>query len=193
MNFQALKPAMYRSDRTGKRLDTKEIERQIGGDIPDALHRLLKEYDGPVIFREAAGIRPLNVPKVISGEIVEVELIYGLNDGEYGLARVNETYSGRVGEEYVPFADPGAGDQIFYSVISGQVCFWHHECSFGEGAEEAMTLIADSVAVFFENLEHIPESEDDGISSGIIETPGQFDKLRELMEMKRRGEKLPWE
>ena len=56
-----------------------------------------------------------------------------------------------------------------------------------------MTLIADSVAVFFENLEHIPESEDDGISSGIIETPGQFDKLRELMEMKRRGEKLPWE
>ena len=43
MNFQALKPAMYRSDRTGKRLDTKEIERQIGGDIPDALHRLLKD------------------------------------------------------------------------------------------------------------------------------------------------------
>jgi len=193
MNFQALKPAMYRSDRTGKRLDTKEIERQIGGDIPDALHRLLKEYDGPVIFREAAGIRPLNVPKVISGEIVEVELIYGLNDGEYGLARVNETYSGRVGEEYVPFADPGAGDQIFYSAISGQVYFWHHECSFGESAKEAMTLIADSVAVFFANLERIPESEDGEISNGIIERPGQFDKYRELNEKKRRGEKLPWE
>ena len=82
MNFQALKPAMYSSDRIGKLLDTKEIEKQIGGDIPDALYQLLKEYKGPVIFREAAGIRPLNLPKVISGEIIEVELIYGLNDGE---------------------------------------------------------------------------------------------------------------
>ena len=44
MNFQALKPAMYSSDRIGKLLDTKEIEKQIGGDIPDALYQLLKEY-----------------------------------------------------------------------------------------------------------------------------------------------------
>ena len=54
-----------------------------------------------------------------------------------------------------------------------------------------MTLISNSVQDFLENLERAQEPEYE--PSGIIEKPGQFEQLRELVsEQRKEGGDVDW-
>ena len=79
------------------------------------------------------------------------------------------------------------------NVQSGEVFFWHHECSEGERSPKAVTLISKTIEAFLSGLVEIPETDEESKSSGVIYKPGQAEAFRELDEKMKRGEKLPWQ
>ena len=191
MTIKNLQPATYKNDGVGEVLTRTAVELELGVPVPDVLFDVLVEYQGPVAFKVLVGIGPVCIPGLVKNQMLGVELLYGLNSGDHGLIKMRETYFGRVAAEFLPIADAGAGDQIFFSSVTGKVYFWHHECAHGEASNEAMTLISNSVQDFLENLERAQEPEYE--PSGIIEKPGQFEQLRELVsEQRKEGGDVDW-
>ena len=100
-----------------------------------------------------------------------VDLIYGLNDGDLGLVKMNEMYYGRVDESLFAIADAGAGDQFFWSSDSNAVFFWHHESAHGEASKKAMTKVSESIEDFLNGMVNIVR--DDDLAEGKV-SPGAF-------------------
>lgn len=194
MKLDALHPDLYQSDRTGELLPRLLIEQKLDVQLPDILCAALEPFDGPIIFDVLVGVTSLSkIPNLDDEKLLEIELLYGLNDGEYGIIGMKELFRSRVDKKYLPIADPGAGDQIFLNVQSGEVFFWHHECSEGERSPKAVTLISKTIEAFLSGLVEIPETDEESKSSGVIYKPGQAEAFRELDEKMKRGEKLPWQ
>ena len=140
------------ADDVGETQPVAVVEAELGVALPAALSAALSTFNGPIRFDAEVGIAPLSRPSIMSGDLLDVDLIFGRNAGRYGLTAMADRYEGRVGSALRPIADAGAGDLYLWHTATGEVFFWHHECPLGEAAPEALTRVAASVGEFLEGL-----------------------------------------
>ncbi|WP_406590376.1 SMI1/KNR4 family protein [Bacillus atrophaeus] len=90
---------------------------------------------------------------------------FGLDDNDFNIATLAETYEDQMPDWIIPIADANGGNQICLGIKgegSGKVYFWDHELT--NGVKDTF-LIADSFEDFIQSLsiEEDSDEEDDGI------------------------------
>jgi len=159
MKLKNLSAVALKSERFGNVISPETVEARLGFTVPEVLRDILVEYPGPVGFDLKIGIEAKHFPAIESNNLIELEILFGFNDGADGLVTMREAYRDRVQEVFVPVADAGAGDLFFWNIDSDQIFFWHHESPNGESSPEAMTLIADTLESFINSLVVFPDED----------------------------------
>ena len=152
MDIKGLSAVAFENEAVGEALEIVAVEAGLAVELPAALVDVIAGFEGPVRFEAEVGLVPQQLPQGVTGEAVEVDLIFGRNAGRFGLVEVNRAYADRIDPVFRAIADAGAGDLYLWNTRSGEVVFWRHDTAFGEGSPEALTTVAPSVDAFLDAL-----------------------------------------
>ncbi|MBU8716652.1 SMI1/KNR4 family protein [Bacillus subtilis] len=159
--------------RINKNEQLKEIEMNIGKQLPSDYKDFLKEYGG--CYLESTKItdeieydvcyKPLEKdPWMGKGDDTQLlEGFYGLANDHNSLQKAIDTYSDRFPRNIIPIASSAGGNEICMDIDNGKILFWDHELSH---PDKDFFLIANSFEEFVFSLVDEPieaDKEDDGI------------------------------
>lgn len=153
MDISHLNPVKTVIDNVGEVLSLEEFAERLGRSLDPNHLAILQRYGGPIEF-ELAVYHPSQGLSALLGDPpkLNIDLLFGLNDGEAGLIEAYNSYSDRLGKHIVPLADPGGGDLIVFNERDSQVYFWNHEAPGEEGSPASFSRISNSVADFLSEL-----------------------------------------
>ena len=156
-------------------LSRAEIEQQLGHTLPSALKDLLPSDGAPASFEEDVRIKVIERnPITDKDERQRVSLVFGMTSGKNGIVTNYNAYQGRFARRSTPFAEDGMGNLFVIDAVSGQVKFWHHECSEGEASPTALTLVAKDFEAFVSGLEAVQEEHDPELLRGVKKATFDF-------------------
>ncbi|MCO4850697.1 SMI1/KNR4 family protein [Bacillus vallismortis] len=151
----------------------KEIELNIGKQLPSDYKDFLKEYGG--CYLESKKItgeieydvcyKPLEKDPWM-GKDNDTQLLegfYGLANDHNSLQKAIDTYSDRFPRNIIPIASSAGGNEICMDIDNEKILFWDHELSH---PNKDFFLIANSFEEFILSLVDEPievDEEDDGI------------------------------
>lgn len=161
----------YPSINTNEQL--KELEMNIGNQLPSDYKDFLKEYGGCYLestkttdeIEYDVCYKPLEKdPWMGKGDDTQLlEGFYGLANDHNSLQKAIDTYSDRFPRNIIPIASSAGGNEICMDIDNGKILFWDHELSH---PDKDFFLIANSFEEFVFSLVDEPieaDKEDDGI------------------------------
>ncbi|QAW04387.1 SMI1/KNR4 family protein [Bacillus subtilis] len=159
--------------RINKNEQLKEIEMNIGKQLPSDYKDFLKEYGGCYLESKKTSdeieydvcYKPLEKdPWMGKGDDTQLlEGFYGLANDHNSLQKAIDTYSDRFPRNIIPIASSAGGNEICMDIDNGKILFWDHELSH---PDKDFFLIANSFEEFVFSLVDEPieaDKEDDGI------------------------------
>ncbi|XOT29261.1 SMI1/KNR4 family protein [Bacillus subtilis subsp. subtilis] len=159
--------------RINKNEQPKEIEMNIGKQLPSDYKDFLKEYGGCYLESKKTSdeieydvcYKPLEKdPWMGKGDDTQLlEGFYGLANDHNSLQKAIDTYSDRFPRNIIPIASSAGGNEICMDIDNGKILFWDHELSH---PDKDFFLIANSFEEFVFSLVDEPieaDKEDDGI------------------------------
>lgn len=161
----------YPSINTNEQL--KELEMNIGNQLPSDYKDFLKKYGGCYLESKKTTdeieydvcYKPLEKdPWMGKGDDTQLlEGFYGLANDHNSLQKAIDTYSDRFPRNIIPIASSAGGNEICMDIDNGKILFWDHELSH---PDKDFFLIANSFEEFVFSLVDEPieaDKEDDGI------------------------------
>ncbi|QVR62319.1 SMI1/KNR4 family protein [Bacillus subtilis subsp. subtilis] len=161
----------YPSINTNEQL--KELEMNIGNQLPSDYKDFLKKYGGCYLestkttdeIEYDVCYKPLEKdPWMGKGDDTQLlEGFYGLANDHNSLQKAIDTYSDRFPRNIIPIASSAGGNEICMDIDNGKILFWDHELSH---PDKDFFLIANSFEEFVFSLVDEPieaDKEDDGI------------------------------
>lgn len=161
----------YPSINTNEQL--KELEMNIGNQLPSDYKDFLKKYGGCYLESKKTTdeieydvcYKPLEKdPWMGKGDDTQLlEGFYGLANDHNSLQKAIDTYSDRFPRNIIPIASSAGGNEICMDIDNGKIFFWDHELSH---PDKDFFLIANSFEEFVFSLVDEPieaDKEDDGI------------------------------
>ncbi|WP_440614787.1 SMI1/KNR4 family protein [Bacillus subtilis] len=161
----------YPSINTNEQL--KELEMNIGNQLPSDYKDFLKKYGGCYLESKKTTdeieydvcYKPLEKdPWMDKGDDTQLlEGFYGLANDHNSLQKAIDTYSDRFPRNIIPIASSAGGNEICMDIDNGKILFWDHELSH---PDKDFFLIANSFEEFVFSLVDEPieaDKEDDGI------------------------------
>ncbi|MGY0701898.1 SMI1/KNR4 family protein [Bacillus subtilis] len=161
----------YPSINTNEKL--KELEMNIGNQLPSDYKDFLKKYGGCYLESKKTTdeieydvcYKPLEKdPWMGKGDDTQLlEGFYGLANDHNSLQKAIDTYSDRFPRNIIPIASSAGGNEICMDIDNGKILFWDHELSH---PDKDFFLIANSFEEFVFSLVDEPieaDKEDDGI------------------------------
>lgn len=159
--------------RINKNEQLKEIEMNIGKQLPSDYKDFLKEYGGCYLESKKTSdeieydvcYKPIEKdPWMGKGDDTQLlEGFYGLANDHDSLQKAIDTYSDRFLRNIIPIASSAGGNEICMDIDNGKILFWDHELSH---PDKDFFLIANSFEEFVFSLVDEPieaDKEDDGI------------------------------
>ncbi|MEC0294502.1 SMI1/KNR4 family protein [Bacillus subtilis] len=159
--------------RINKNEQPKEIEMNIGKQLPSDYKDFLKEYGGCYLESKKTSdeieydvcYKPIEKdPWMGKGDDTQLlEGFYGLANDHDSLQKAIDTYSDRFPRNIIPIASSAGGNEICMDIDNGKILFWDHELSH---PDKDFFLIANSFEEFVFSLVDEPieaDKEDDGI------------------------------
>ncbi|MEC0314636.1 SMI1/KNR4 family protein [Bacillus subtilis] len=159
--------------RINKNEQLKEIEMNIGKQLPSDYKDFLKEYGGCYLeSKKTSDEIEYDVcykliekdPWMGKGDDTQLlEGFYGLANDHDSLQKAIDTYSDRFPRNIIPIASSAGGNEICMDIDNGKILFWDHELSH---PDKDFFLIANSFEEFVFSLVDEPieaDKEDDGI------------------------------
>lgn len=159
--------------RINKNEQLKEIEMNIGKQLPSDYKDFLKEYGGCYLESKKTSdeieydvcYKPIEKdPWMGKGDDSQLlEGFYGLANDHDSLQKAIDTYSDRFPRNIIPIASSAGGNEICMDIDNGKILFWDHELSH---PDKDFFLIANSFEEFVFSLVDEPieaDKEDDGI------------------------------
>ncbi|RJS53117.1 hypothetical protein CJ480_15485 [Bacillus subtilis] len=159
--------------RINKNEQLKEIEMNIGKQLPSNYKDFLKEYGGCYLESKKTSdeieydvcYKPIEKdPWMGKGDDTQLlEGFYGLANDHDSLQKAIDTYSDRFPRNIIPIASSAGGNEICMDIDNGKILFWDHELSH---PDKDFFLIANSFEEFVFSLVDEPieaDKEDDGI------------------------------
>ncbi|MEC0323596.1 SMI1/KNR4 family protein [Bacillus subtilis] len=159
--------------RINKNEQLKEIEMNIGKQLPSDYKDFLKKYGGCYLestkttdeIEYDVCYKPLEKdPWMGKGDDTQLlEGFYGLANDHNSLQKAIDTYSDRFPRNIIPIASSAGGNEICMDIDNGKILFWDHELSH---PDKDFFLIANSFEEFVFSLVDEPieaDKEDDGI------------------------------
>ncbi|ARV98976.1 MULTISPECIES: SMI1/KNR4 family protein [Bacillus] len=159
--------------RINKNEQLKEIEMNIGKQLPSDYKDFLKEYGGCYLESKKTSdeieydvcYKPIEKdPWMGKGDNTQLlEGFYGLANDHDSLQKAIDTYSDRFPRNIIPIASSAGGNEICMDIDNGKILFWDHELSH---PDKDFFLIANSFEEFVFSLVDEPieaDKEDDGI------------------------------
>ncbi|CAF1744147.1 hypothetical protein NRS6084_02083 [Bacillus subtilis] len=159
--------------RINKNEQLKEIEMNIGKQLPSDYKDFLKEYGGCYLESKKTSdeieydvcYKPIEKdPWMGKGDDTQLlEGFYGLANDHDSLQKAIDTYSDRFPRNIIPIASSAGGNEICMDIDNGKILFWDHELSH---PDKDFFLIANSFEEFVFSLVDEPieaDKEDDGI------------------------------
>lgn len=159
--------------RINKNEQLKEIEMNIGKQLPSDYKDFLKEYGGCYLESKKTSdeieydvcYKPIEKdPWMGKGDDTQLlEGFYGLANDHDSLQKAIDTYSDRFPRNIIPIASSAGGNEICMDIDNGKILFWDHELSH---PDKDFFLIANSFKEFVFSLVDEPieaDKEDDGI------------------------------
>lgn len=151
----------------------KEIEMNIGKQLPSDYKDFLKEYGGCYLESKKTTdeieydvcYKPLEKDPWM-GKDDDTQLLegfYGLANDHNSLQKAIDTYSDRFPRNIIPIASSAGGNEICMDIDNEKILFWDHELSH---PNKDFFLIANSFEEFILSLVDEPietDEEDDGI------------------------------
>jgi hypothetical protein len=130
---------------------------------------LLLEFGGAIWFDNGARYRPES-PNNLTGSdgYNDLEILFGLGNGENGIERKAAQYAGELPASFVPIGEAAGGNLICMNG-EGAVFFWDHESP----RHEPTWRIAASIDEFLRRLE--PGDSEVGSTGGIIKSESFLD------------------
>ncbi|MGX8232018.1 SMI1/KNR4 family protein [Bacillus subtilis] len=160
----------YPSINTNEQL--KELEMNIGNQLPSDYKDFLKEYGGCYLESKKTSdeieydvcYKPIEKDPWI-GKDDDTQLLegfYGLANDHSSIQKAIDTYSDRFPRNIIPIASSAGGNEICMDIDNEKILFWDHEFSH---PDKDFFLIANSFEEFILSLvdEPIEAEEDDGI------------------------------
>ena len=148
----------YTRPDAGAAASISQIEEKTGFKLPDTLSAFLKPFSGPITFNCEVVLRCASAPSFSSDGKLSIDVLFGLNDGRFGLPTVYENYSERIGRGFLPIASSPGDNLLLYSNSDAKIYFWDHEGPFEEDSSSSRINVANSVEDFFDRLDvHHPE------------------------------------
>ncbi|MGJ3548603.1 SMI1/KNR4 family protein [Bacillus subtilis] len=159
--------------RINKNEQLKEIEMNIGKQLPSDYKDFLKEYGGCYLeSTKTTGeieydvcYKPIEKDPWM-GKDDDTQLLegfYGLANDHNSLQKAIDTYSDRFPRNIIPIASSAGGNEICMDIDNGKILFWDHEFSH---PDKDFFLIANSFEEFIFSLVDKPietDEKDDGI------------------------------
>ncbi|CAI6278479.1 SMI1/KNR4 family protein [Bacillus subtilis] len=158
--------------RINKNEQLKEIEMNIGKQLPSDYKDFLKEYGGCYLESKKTSdeieydvcYKPIEKDPWI-GKDDDTQLLegfYGLANDHSSIQKAIDTYSDRFPRNIIPIASSAGGNEICMDIDNEKILFWDHEFSH---PDKDFFLIANSFEEFILSLvdEPIEAEEDDGI------------------------------
>ncbi|MDG0767196.1 SMI1/KNR4 family protein [Bacillus halotolerans] len=145
--------------RINKNEQHKEIEMNIGKQLPSDYKDFLKKYGGCYLestkttdkIEYDVCYKPLEKdPWMGKGDDTQLlEGFYGLANDHNSLQKAIDTYSDRFPRNIIPIASSAGGNEICMDIDNGKVLFWDHELSH---PDKDFFLIANSFQEFVFSL-----------------------------------------
>lgn len=160
--------------RINKNEQLKEIEMNIGKQLPSDYKDFLKEYGGCYLestkttdeIEYDVCYKPIEKDPWM-GKDDDTQLLedfYGLANDHSNLQEAIDTYSDRFPKNIIPIASSSGGNEICMDIDNEKILFWDHELSH---PDKDFFLIANSFEEFILSLVDEPieadEEDDDGI------------------------------
>ncbi|AMR46782.1 hypothetical protein KHRBS_10075 [Bacillus subtilis subsp. subtilis] len=160
--------------RINKNEQLKEIEMNIGKQLPSDYKDFLKEYGGCYLestkttdeIEYDVCYKPIEKDPWM-GKDDDTQLLedfYGLANDHSNLQKAIDTYSDRFPKNIIPIASSSGGNEICMDIDNEKILFWDHELSH---PDKDFFLIANSFEEFILSLVDEPieadEEDDDGI------------------------------
>ncbi|UXM89201.1 SMI1/KNR4 family protein [Bacillus subtilis] len=160
--------------RINKNEQLKEIEMNIGKQLPSDHKDFLKEYGGCYLestkttdeIEYDVCYKPIEKDPWM-GKDDDTQLLedfYGLANDHSNLQKAIDTYSDRFPKNIIPIASSSGGNEICMDIDNEKILFWDHELSH---PDKDFFLIANSFEEFILSLVDEPieadEEDDDGI------------------------------
>lgn len=163
----------------------KEIERNIGNQLPSDYKDFLKEYGGCYLESKKTTdeieydvcYKPLEKDPWMEedDETQLLEGFYGLTSNHDSIQKAIDTYSDRLPRNIIPIASSAGGNEICIDIENEKILFWDHELSH---PDKDFFLIANSFEEFILSLVDEPIETDDNVSDVEIEIlDNDFGKL----------------
>ncbi|WP_277713476.1 SMI1/KNR4 family protein [Bacillus atrophaeus] len=163
----------------------KEIERNIGNQLPSDYKDFLKEYGGCYLESKKTTdeieydvcYKPLEKDPWMEedDETQLLEGFYGLTSNHDSIQKAIDTYSDRLPRNIIPIASSAGGNEICIDIENEKILFWDHELSH---PDKDFSLIANSFEEFILSLVDEPIETDDNVSDVEIEIlDNDFGKL----------------
>ncbi|WEZ03244.1 SMI1/KNR4 family protein [Bacillus subtilis] len=160
--------------RINKNEQLKEIEMNIGKQLPSDYKDFLKEYGGCYLeSKKTSDEIEYDVcykliekdPWMGKGDDTQLlEGFYGLANDHDSLQKAIDTYSDRFPRNIIPIASSAGGNEICMDIDNGKILFWDHELSH---PDKDFFLIANSFEEFVFSLVDEP-IEADKVDDGIL-------------------------
>lgn len=160
----------YPSINTNEQL--KELEMNIGNQLPSDYKDFLKKYGGCYLESKKTTdeieydvcYKPIEKDPWM-GKDDDTQLLedfYGLANDHSSIQKAIDTYSDRFPRNIIPIASSAGGNEICIDIDNEKILFWDHELSH---PDKDFFLIANSFEEFILSLvdEPIEAEEDDGI------------------------------
>ncbi|PRS09664.1 SMI1/KNR4 family protein [Bacillus atrophaeus] len=145
----------------------EEFEKELGIEIDELFKQFTLYYGGSNILADNVVFPVLEKnPWAVENKLrLGIFYGFGLDDDDFNIATLAETYEDQMPDWIIPIADADAGNQICLGIKgkgSGKVYFWDHELT--NGIKDTF-LIADSFEDFIQilSVEEDSDEEDDGI------------------------------
>lgn len=163
----------------------KEIERNIGNQLPSDYKDFLKGYGGCYLESKKTTdeieydvcYKPIEKDPWMGQEddTQLIESFYGLANDHNSLQEAINTYSDRFPRNIIPIASSAGGNEISMDIDNEKILFWDHELSH---PDKDFFLIANSFEEFILSLVDEPIETDDNDSDVEIEVlDNDFAKL----------------
>jgi len=148
----------YTNPDAGAAASIAQIEEQTGFKFPGKLSAFLKPFSGPITFNCEVVLRCVKAPRFSSDGKLSIDVLFGLNDGRFGLPTMYANYHDRIGRGFLPIAFSPGDNLLLYSKDDAKIYFWDHEGPYAEDSSSARLNVAHSVEDFFDRLDvHHPE------------------------------------
>jgi len=161
---RTLTPLQIVEEATSRRISGKadviDIERRLGGELPEDYLAFLVKWNG-------GRPKPDCFPFWEFGWMTDggIQFFFGVYDDSagypcYSIANNLDAYDGRIPPGYCPIACDSCGNLVLLGVVGaerGAVYFWDHELETGEPVMDNMSRIAGSFTEFVESLKEYEE------------------------------------